>query len=78
MILSRHNTEDSRIRCTGHHSVINVPGTDDWYIVYHRFDIERFGDVEDYSNEAGNNREVCIDRLYFDDDGNILPVRATL
>jgi len=20
----------------GHHSVINIPGTDDWYIVYHR------------------------------------------
>jgi beta-xylosidase len=78
VILSRDNTEDSRIRCTGHHSVINVPGTDEWYIVYHRFDIERFGDVEEYSDEAGNNREVCIDRLYFDEDGNIIPVRATL
>lgn len=25
------------IKGTGHHSVVNVPGTDDWYIVYHRF-----------------------------------------
>lgn len=78
VILSRNYTADSRIRCTGHHSILNVPGTDDWYIVYHRFDVERFGNVETYSKEAGNNREICIDRLEFDEEGNILPVYATL
>ena len=78
VILSRYNTEDKRIKCTGHHSIVNVPGTDEWYIVYHRFDIERFGDLEGYSKEAGNNREICIDKLEFDSEGNILPVRATL
>lgn len=78
VILSRYNTDDKRIKCTGHHSILNVPDTDEWYICYHRFNIERFGDVEDFSTEAGNHREVCIDKLEFDEDGNILPVKATL
>ncbi len=77
VILSRQYTEDPRIRCTGHHAVLNIPGTDDWYIVYHRFDAKRFGHVEGFSTEAGNNREVCIDKLEFDEEGNILPVFAT-
>ena len=30
-------SQDFKIaRGAGHHSVVNVPGTDDWYIVYHR------------------------------------------
>lgn len=78
VILSRHCAEDERIKGTGHHSIINLPGTDDWYIVYHRFDVERFGDLETYSTEAGNHREICIDKLEFDENGNILPVFATL
>lgn len=77
VILSRANTTDSRIRGTGHHSILNIPNTDEWYICYHRFDIEQFGNTEDYSTEAGNHRELCIDRLYFDEAGNILPVLAT-
>ena len=52
----------------GHHSVINIPGTDDWYIVYHR---RPLGETD------GNHRVVCIDRMYFDKEGNILPVKIT-
>ena len=52
----------------GHHSVLNIPGTDDWYIIYHR---RPLGETD------GNHREVCIDRMYFDKDGNILPVKIT-
>jgi beta-xylosidase len=78
VILSRHYAEDSRIKGTGHHSIINVPNTDDWYIVYHRFDAERFGELDGFNREAGNNREICMDKLEFDDEGNILPVYATL
>lgn len=52
----------------GHHSVLNIPGTDDWYIVYHR---RPLGETN------GNHREVCIDRMYFDKQGNILPVKMT-
>ena len=52
----------------GHHSVINIPGTDDWYIVYHR---RPLGDTN------GNHRQTCIDRMYFDKDGFILQVKIT-
>jgi len=52
----------------GHHSVINVPGTDRWYIVYHRHPL---GDPD------GNHRQVCIDEMRFDKAGRILPVKIT-
>lgn len=52
----------------GHHSVIHPPGTDDYYIVYHR---RPLGD------NNGHHREVCIDRMYFNDDGTIRPVEIT-
>lgn len=52
----------------GHHSVINIPGTDDWYIVYHRRPL---------TTKNGNHRETCIDRMYFDENGLILPVIIT-
>lgn len=52
----------------GHHSVINIPGTDEWYIVYHRRPL---------TETDGNHRVVCIDRMYFDASGNIQPVKIT-
>lgn len=52
----------------GHHSVINPPGTDDWYIVYHRRPLGETG---------ANNRVTCIDRMTFDDKGFIQPVKMT-
>ena len=52
----------------GHHSVINIPDTDDWYMVYHRRPIP---------NEDRDHRVTCIDRMYFDEEGNILPVKMT-
>ena len=55
---------------TGHSSILNVPGTDDWYIAYHRFAIPD-GD--------GTHRETTIDYLEFDPDtGLIIPVTPTL
>lgn len=60
---------------TGHNSVIQIPGTDEWYIVYHRFTIPKGIEM---GRAAGYNREVCIDRLYFDEEGNIIPVQPTL
>lgn len=54
---------------TGHHSVVQVPGTDDWYIAYHRFAIPG-GD--------GMHRETTIDKLEFDADGLIKKVVPTL
>lgn len=52
----------------GHHSLINVPGTDDWYIVYHR---RPLGDT------GRDHRVTCIDKLEFDTDGLIKPVKMT-
>ena len=52
----------------GHHSVLNVPGTDRWYIVYHRHPL---GDPD------GNHRVVCLEELHFDQAGRILPVKLT-
>lgn len=56
------------IYATGHHSVLQIPGKDEWYIVYHRF--KRPGGI-DMGRDAGYNREVCIDRLKFNTDGTI-------
>lgn len=53
----------------GHHSVINIPGTDDWYIIYHRRPL---------TTKNGNHRETCMDRMFFDDNGLILPVKITV
>jgi len=52
----------------GHHSVIKVPGKDEWYIVYHRRPL---------TETDRNARETCIDRMYFDDHGLIKPVVIT-
>ncbi|WP_456283941.1 family 43 glycosylhydrolase [Microbacterium sp. JZ101] len=57
------------IRGTGHSSIINVPGTDDWYIAYHRFAIPG-GD--------GTHRETTIDRLEIGEDGLFQTVTPTL
>ena len=53
----------------GHHSVIQVPGTDEWYIIYHRRPL---------TETNGNHRETCIDRMYFDEKGAIKPVKITV
>lgn len=52
----------------GHHSVVNIPGTDDWYIFYHRRPIP---------NQGRDHRMVCIDRMHFNTDGTIQPVKMT-
>jgi beta-xylosidase len=52
----------------GHHSVFKGPGKDEWYIVYHRHPI---------GATTGNHRVTCIDRLYFEEDGTIRPVKMT-
>ncbi len=55
-------------RGAGHNSVIHVPNTDKWYIVYHRRPL---------STDNGNHREVCIDEMYFNEDGTIKPIKIT-
>ncbi len=61
--------QDSNIATgAGHHSVMRGPGEDEWYIVYHR---RPLGETHH------NHRVTCIDRMYFDKDGYILPVKMT-
>lgn len=52
----------------GHHSVINIPGTNEWYIIYHRRPIP---------NLDRDHRVTCIDKLNFNKDGSIQKVRMT-
>ncbi|OON59264.1 arabinan endo-1,5-alpha-L-arabinosidase [Massilia sp. KIM] len=55
-------------RGAGHHSVVNIPGTDDWVIAYHR---RPLGD------DNGHHREMAIEQLHFNPDGTIRPVVMT-
>ena len=73
LILSK--VPEKGIYGTGHNSVVQVPGTDEWYIVYHRF--SRPDGIE-MGDAAGFHREVCIDRMEFSDDGRIKPVLPSI
>ena len=52
----------------GHHSVIHVPGTDRYFAVYHRRPLTETG---------RDSRVTCIDEMYFDNQGHILPVKIS-
>ena len=55
----------------GHHSVIKGAGEDEWYIVYHRINKNYL------KSDPGVHREVCIDRMEFNEDGSIKQVIPT-
>ena len=59
---------------TGHNAVIQIPGRDEWYIVYHRFTRPKGIDLK----HPGYYREVCIDKLEFNQDGSIKQVQPTV
>ncbi|RDV13533.1 beta-xylosidase [Pontibacter diazotrophicus] len=66
--------KEAGIYGTGHNSILQMPGKDEWYIVYHRFNYPKgitMGDA------AGYNREVSIDKLEFNTDGSIRQVTPT-
>lgn len=61
--------QDSTIaRGAGHHSVLHVPNTEDYYIVYHRRPL---------NDNTRDHRVTCIDRMTFDENGFINPVKMT-
>lgn len=66
--------EEEGIYATGHNSVIQIPGKDEWYIVYHRFS---YPNGIDMGRAAGYHREVCIDKLEFNMDGSIIKTIPT-
>ncbi|KAL7789973.1 glycoside hydrolase family 43 protein [Trichoderma ceciliae] len=51
---------------SGHNAVIQVPGTDIYYMLYHRHPL---------GSTDGNDRHLAYDRLRFNDDGTIQPVK---
>ena len=55
------------VKGAGHHSILQIPGRDEWAIAYHRFRIP---------GGNGYNRETCISPLRYDDNGAILPVNV--
>jgi len=59
---------------TGHNSVLQLPGKDEWRIVYHRFP---YPDGIKMGDAAGFHREVCLDKLEFNEDGTIKQVVPT-
>lgn len=52
----------------GHHSVLHLAKDDSWYIVYHRRPL---------TETDANHRVTCIDRMYFDENGLIKPIKIT-
>lgn len=66
--------KEAGIYATGHNSTIKIPGKDEWYIVYHRFTYPKGIGM---GEAAGYNREVCLDRMQFNDDGSIRQVVPT-
>lgn len=52
----------------GHHSVLHAPGSNNWYIVYHRRPL---------GEKSAHHRVTCIENMYFDEAGMIKPVSIT-
>ena len=62
-----------KIYGTAHNSILQIPGKDQWYIVYHRINKNFIESQEG----PGWHREVCIDEMTFDKKGRIIPVTPT-
>lgn len=64
---------DNDIFGVGSGSVVNIKGTNDLVITYHRFHHNYSKPTE----KTGIHREICLDRIEFDDHGNILPIKPS-
>ncbi len=61
--------QDDRIATSaGHHSLIHATDDDSWYIVYHRRPL---------GETSRHHRATAIERMEFDAQGHILPVKIT-
>lgn len=60
--------DEAIARGAGHHSVLQIPNADEYYIVYHRRPLEE---------THHHHRVTCIDKMEFDENGKILPVKMT-
>ena len=64
---------ENEIYGTAHNSVLQIPGRDEWYFIYHRINKNYI----DKSKAPGIHREVCIDKMEFNADGTIRRTRPT-
>nr|MCR5153357.1 family 43 glycosylhydrolase [Lachnospiraceae bacterium] len=72
-ILSKDTDLD--ILGTGHHCILHIPDTDEYYIAYHRF----YTPLGSFTDGTGFHRETCIDKLTFDaETGYMQTVTPTL
>ena len=59
---------------TNHHSIVQFG--DDWFLFYHT------GDLGNYNwpgrGMGGSHRSVCVDYLYYNEDGTIREVQPTV
>lgn len=53
----------------GHHSVIHIPDSENYYIIYHRRPL---------NDHERDHRVTCIDKMTFDENGYIDPVKITI
>ena len=68
--------ESKGIYGAGHNSILQIPGKDEWYIIYHR--IHKPNGINMPNGAGGFHRKVCIDRVQFNEDGSIRGVKPTL
>lgn len=61
-------TDEKVGKGAGHHSVLKLPRSEDYVICYHRRPLEE---------THANHRVTCIDKLIFEEDGSIRPVKLT-
>ena len=57
--------QNGNAKGTAHHGLVNVPGTDRWYVAYHRHAVPGGG---------GYKRQIVLARMEFNDDGTIKPM----
>lgn len=69
VILAKNKEKD--MLGTAHHSIMREPGTDDYFIAYHRF----VTPLSRFTEGKGYHREVCIASLAFGEDGLMQRVR---
>lgn len=57
--------QNGHAKGTAHHGLVNVPGTDRWYVAYHRHAVPGGG---------GYKRQIVLARMEFNPDGTIRPM----
>ena len=65
---------------TNHHSIVEYKGQ--WYLFYHNADLYFFKNPKDDGSKGWNGihpfrRSICVDYLYYNEDGTIKPVKLT-